>query len=127
MGMNWLLVALGGGLGSVLRYGAGLAAARWLGTAFPFGTLFVNVTGSFAMGVLVEFLARRYGGADANLRLLLATGVLGGYTTFSSFSLDFATLAERGELATAFVYLAVTILAGLGALFAGLALARQVF
>ncbi|KTQ85580.1 camphor resistance protein CrcB [Aureimonas ureilytica] len=125
--MNFLLVALGGGLGSVLRYGAGLAAARWLGTAFPFGTLFVNVTGSFAMGVLVEFLARRYGGADANLRLLLATGVLGGYTTFSSFSLDFATLAERGELATAFVYLAVTILAGLGALFAGLALARQVF
>ncbi len=125
--MNFLLVAVGGGLGSVLRYGAGLAAARWLGTAFPFGTLFVNVTGSFAMGVLVEFLARRYGGADANLRLLLATGVLGGYTTFSSFSLDFATLAERGELATAFVYLAVTILAGLGALFAGLALARQVF
>ncbi|WP_062234419.1 fluoride efflux transporter CrcB [Aureimonas sp. N4] len=125
--MNFLLVAVGGGLGSVLRYGAGLAAARWLGTAFPFGTLFVNVTGSFAMGVLVEFLARRYGGADANLRLLLATGVLGGYTTFSSFSLDFATLAERGELATAFAYLAVTILVGLGALFAGLALARQVF
>ncbi|WP_062222575.1 fluoride efflux transporter CrcB [Aureimonas sp. D3] len=125
--MNFLLVAVGGGLGSVLRYGAGLAAARWLGTAFPFGTLFVNVTGSFVMGLLVEFLARRYGGADANLRLLLATGVLGGYTTFSSFSLDFATLAERGELGTAFVYLAVTILAGLGALFAGLALARQVF
>jgi len=125
--MNFLLVAVGGGLGSVLRYGAGLAAARWLGTAFPFGTLFVNVTGSFAMGVLVEFLARRYGGADAQLRLLLATGVLGGYTTFSSFSLDFAALADRGELTTAFLYLAVTILVGIGALFAGLVVARQVF
>ena len=125
--MNVVLVALGGACGSVLRYGAGLAAARWLGVGFPYGTLFVNVTGSFAMGLLIECLTRRYGGADAQLRLLLATGVLGGYTTFSSFSLDVATLVERGALITAFVYLAVTILAGIAALFAGLALSRHLF
>ncbi len=125
--LNVFLVAAGGAFGSVLRYGAGLAATRLLGPAFPYGTLFVNVTGSFAMGLLIEYLARRYAGAGNELRLLLATGVLGGYTTFSSFSLDVATLAERGALLTAFVYLAASILVGVGSLFAGLALARHLF
>jgi CrcB protein len=126
--MNLVLVAVGGGVGSLLRFGAALAATRWLGPAFPFGTLFVNVTGSFAMGVLIEWLARRHAGAAGEgLRLFLATGVLGGYTTFSTFSLDVAALAERGALATAFVYLAASILVGVGALFAGLAVARHLF
>ncbi|ALN73737.1 fluoride efflux transporter CrcB [Aureimonas sp. AU20] len=126
--LNVVLVAVGGGLGSLLRYGAAVAATRWFGPAFPFGTLFVNVTGSFAMGVLVEYLSRRYAGtAGAALRLFLATGILGGYTTFSTFSLDVAVLAERGALLTAFLYLAASILVGVGALFAGLALARHLF
>ncbi|WP_062115899.1 fluoride efflux transporter CrcB [Aureimonas sp. AU40] len=126
--LNVVLVAVGGGLGSLLRYGAAVAATRWFGSAFPFGTLFVNVTGSFVMGVLIEYLARRYAGtAGAGLRLFLATGILGGYTTFSTFSLDVAVLAERGALLTAFVYLAASILVGVGALFAGLALARHLY
>ncbi len=125
--INVVLVALGGAFGSALRYGAALLGTRWLGASFPYGTLFVNVTGSFAMGLLIEYLARRYAGAGGELRLLLATGVLGGYTTFSSFSLDVATLVERGALLTAFVYLAASILVGIAALFAGLALARHLF
>ncbi|KQT60249.1 MULTISPECIES: fluoride efflux transporter CrcB [unclassified Aureimonas] len=118
------LVAFGGAVGSVLRHLVGLGAARLFGPAFPAGTLAVNLAGSFAMGLLVEVLARRFGGSP-DLRLLLATGLLGGFTTFSSFTLDVAALAERGELGLAFIYLAASILLGLGALFAGLALARH--
>lgn len=118
-----MLVAFGGAVGSVMRYLVGLGATRLFGPMLPVGTLTVNVVGSFAMGVLVEVLARRFGGSS-ELRLLLATGLLGGFTTFSSFMLDVAVLAERGDLALAFVYLAASIGLGLGALFAGLALAR---
>ena len=120
---NILLVALGGAIGSVARYLATLAAARFFGPDFPWGTLFVNLAGSFLMGVVVEVVASRFGTSN-ELRLFLATGVLGGFTTFSTFSLDAAVLAERGAFALAFAYVGASLLLGLGALFAGLVLAR---
>ena len=83
----YLLVFLGGGLGSAARYAATSVVGRVAGAGFPWGTLFVNVAGSLAMGIVIAWLARRSGG-DATLRLLLATGFLGGFTTFSAFSLD---------------------------------------
>lgn len=118
------LVAIGGAVGSVLRHLVSLGAARLFGSGFPFGTLTVNLAGSFAMGVFVEVIARRFGGSP-ELKLLLATGLLGGFTTFSSFTLDVSVLVERGNVVLAFSYIAASILLGLGALFAGLALARH--
>ncbi|MAU97738.1 MAG: fluoride efflux transporter CrcB [Fulvimarina sp.] len=117
------LVALGGGIGAGLRHLSGLAAMRLLGAGFPYGTMFVNVAGSFVMGVFIELLARRFGGS-AELRLFVATGVLGGFTTFSSFSLDTAFLYERGDLALAALYVIGSVVIGIAALFAGLALVR---
>lgn len=119
-----LLVFAGGGLGAVFRYLSGHAVARIAGTAFPWGTLFVNVAGSFAMGLLIAWLARRSAG-DSGLRLLLATGFLGGFTTFSAFSLDAVSLYERGELTAAAGYVFASVILSVGALFAALVLARQ--
>ncbi|MBO0902491.1 fluoride efflux transporter CrcB [Jiella sonneratiae] len=120
---NVFIVALGGGIGAALRHLAGLAAIRLLGPGFPYATMFVNVVGSFVMGAFIELLARRLG-ASAELRLFFATGVLGGFTTFSSFSLDTALLYERGDLLLAAVYVLGSVVLGLAALFAGLALVR---
>ncbi|MCQ0987317.1 fluoride efflux transporter CrcB [Jiella marina] len=120
-----LLVALGGGIGAGLRHLSGLLALRLLGPGFPFGTAFVNVVGSFVMGVFVELLARRLG-ASPELRLFFATGVLGGFTTFSSFSLDAAVLYERGDLALAAIYVFGSVALGIAALFAGLSLVRAI-
>jgi CrcB protein len=100
--MVYVWVALGGAFGSVARYACSLAAVRWLGIAFPYGTLFVNVAGSFAIGVLAALVAadgRPLLGADA--RAFLMVGVLGGFTTFSSFSLDTLALARSGALGAA--------------------------
>jgi CrcB protein len=118
-----LLVALGGALGSVARYLTGVLATRLFGPAFPWGTLIVNIVGSFAIGLLVELISRRFN-ASMEMRLFLVTGVMGGLTTLSSFSLDFATLFERGDLGLAFAYVAATLMISLGAVFAGLALGR---
>ncbi|MBA4162293.1 MAG: fluoride efflux transporter CrcB [Novosphingobium sp.] len=122
-----LYVALGGGLGAWLRYATGLAWSRAIGpaaaTAFPWATLSVNVIGSLALGLLAGWLAR-YGSHGEGWRLLLGVGVLGGFTTFSAFSLEMALLIERGTPGTAFAYAAISVLAGLGALFAGLAMMR---
>jgi CrcB protein len=96
-----VLVALGGALGSGLRHLVNLAALRLIGPGFPWGTLTVNIAGGFLMGLFVELLARRFGGS-AELRLFVATGVLGGFTTFSAFSLDVAVLYERGAVVQAF-------------------------
>lgn len=120
-----LLVAVGGAIGASLRHLSGLAAIRLLGTDFPWGTAFVNVAGSFLMGLFVEALARRYG-VPNEVRLFVATGFLGGFTTFSSFSLDAVVLFERGATGLAFFYVAGSVLLGIAALFAGMALGRAI-
>jgi len=119
-----LLVALGGALGSALRHGVNIGFSRLLGVGFLFGTLFVNVTGSLAMGLLIELVARRFG-ASVELRLFLTTGFLGGYTTFSAFSLDAIALYERGAVVAAASYVLISVILSLAAVFAGLALARH--
>lgn len=107
----------------MLRHGVNVAALRMLGFGFPFGTLFINVCGSLLMGILVEYYARR-SGLSQPLRLFLATGVLGGFTTFSAFSLEAAQLWERGQPLMAAVYVAASVLLLVGALFCGLWLVR---
>jgi CrcB protein len=122
-----LHVALGGAIGSVLRYQLGRAMTHLLGpqavAAFPWATLAVNIVGSFAMGLLAGFLAR-YGEGGEQARLLLGVGLLGGFTTFSAFSLEMMLLIERGQAAQGFVYAAVSVLAGLTALYLGLIVMR---
>jgi CrcB protein len=122
-----ILIFLGGGLGAVMRHGVNLISAKALGAEFPFGTIFVNVVGSFAMGILAGWLAWRSGeGWSAEVRLFLATGVLGGFTTFSAFSLDAVTLWERGAAVHALGYAAVSVLLSVAALVVGLVLVRNV-
>jgi fluoride exporter len=118
-----LIVAAGGAVGAASRHLVNLAALRIAGLTFPWGTLTVNITGSFLMGVFIELLARR-SGASAELRLLVATGILGGFTTFSAFSLDVAVLWERGAHAAAAGYVAASVAGAVAALFAGLTIAR---
>lgn len=120
---QFFLVAIGGGVGAVLRHGVNLLALRWLGPSFPWGTMGINVIGSFAMGVFIELLTRRYGGSN-ELRLFVATGILGGFTTFSAFSLEFAVLAERGTLGLALFYALGSVVLSISALFVGLWLVR---
>ena len=120
--MQYVLVFFGGGIGAALRHGVNMAAAR-LGLAFPLGTLAVNVVGSFLMGVLVAWFALR-GGVDQHLRLLLTTGLLGGFTTFSAFSLDAALMWQRGALAQLALYAGGSVLLAVAGLFAGMAAVR---
>ncbi|PIE10114.1 MAG: fluoride efflux transporter CrcB [Rhodobacterales bacterium] len=117
-------VALGGAVGASLRYLTGKAAVRLLGHGFPWGTLTVNILGSFLMGMLVVLLAEKTGNRFAPL---LMTGVLGGFTTFSAFSLDAVTLLERGQSALAISYVATSVFVSVAALMLGLLLARGVF
>ncbi|MBT2134584.1 fluoride efflux transporter CrcB [Croceibacterium sp. LX-88] len=120
-------VALGGAIGSVLRYQVGRGVTHWLGvqtvTAFPWATLIINVVGSMAMGLLAGWLAR-HGESGEPMRLLLGVGVLGGFTTFSAFSLEMMVLVERGQAGSAFAYAAISVLAGLTALYVGLIVMR---
>ncbi len=117
-----LLVALGGALGSVARYLVNVASSRVFGMGFPWGTLTVNVVGGFAMGLLAALLALKGGSQEA--RVFLMTGVLGGFTTFSAFSLDAVALWERGAAGLAAGYVAASVALSIGALFGGLALGR---
>lgn len=117
-------VALGGALGATGRYLTGLAAMRLMGPGFPWGTLTVNVVGSFIMGLVVVALAHLGGNRWAPL---LMTGVLGGFTTFSAFSLDALTIWERGQPGLAAVYVAASVGFSLAAIMAGLWLARSLF
>lgn len=121
--MNYLIVFIGGGAGAALRHGVNVATARLFGTNLPWGTFTVNVTGSFIMGLIAGYFALR-GDASQHWRLFLTTGILGGYTTFSSFSLDTALLYERGALITAALYVVASVVLGLAGLFAGLAIQR---
>jgi fluoride exporter len=121
--MNYLIVFLGGGIGSMLRHGVNVLTARGLGTAFPYGTLTVNVTGSIVMGLLAGYFAFK-GEATQSWRLFLMTGILGGYTTFSAFSLDAILLYERGQIGLALAYIASSGAVSIFGLFAGLMLIR---
>ena len=122
-----LLVIAGGGVGAGLRYGVGLAASRYLGLGFPWGTVLCNVAGSLAMGLLIGALAHGLLGEGQRMndaRLLLGVGVLGGFTTFSTFSLDAVALWERGDLAQAAGYVAGSVAVGLAGFVVGLRLMR---
>ncbi len=123
--MGFLIVFLGGGIGAASRHGINLLAARMLGTGFPYGTILINVAGSLAMGLIAEFFALK-GGLPQHWRLFLTTGILGGFTTFSAFSLEAALLYERGELIGAAVYVVASVVLAILALFAGLAIVRLI-
>lgn len=120
-----LLVMVGGGLGSGARYLVNVLSTRLLGLNFPWGTLAVNILGSLVMGLLAGWLALKYEGGGQNIRVFLMTGVLGGFTTFSAFSLDATALWERGAPELAALYVAGSVVLSIGALVAGLALARS--
>ena len=122
--MGYLIVFLGGGLGSMLRYGVNIAATRALGAGFPYGILLINVTGSFTMGLVAAWFAFK-GDASQDWRLFLTTGILGGYTTFSAFSLDAAVLYERGEISAAVIYVVASVVISIAGLFAGMAIVRS--
>jgi len=122
--MGYLIVFIGGGIGAALRDGFNILFARLLGTAFPYATLFENVSGSIVMGLLVATFAFR-SGIPHHWQLFLTTGILGGYTTFSTFSLDVALLYERGQVGLAALYVLLSVVLSIGGLFAGLALVRN--
>ena len=119
-----LYVMVGGAVGSGARYLTGRAMLSLLGPDYPFGTLAVNLIGGLLMGVLVGVLARNT--ASETWRLLLGVGVLGGFTTFSAFSLDVVTMIERGAIGVAFGYVLVSVIGSVTALFAGLSAVRAV-
>ncbi|GGD10671.1 fluoride efflux transporter CrcB [Pyruvatibacter mobilis] len=124
--MNMVLaIALGGGLGAVGRYAVGAGALALMGPGFPFGTLAANVVGGFLMGAVVEAGALKFS-YSPELRAFLTVGLLGGFTTFSAFSLESALMIQRGEWALAFGYVAMSALFSIGALFCGLWLMRGV-
>ena len=122
--MLYLIVFVGAGIGGAMRHGVNVGATRLFGFGFPFGTFIVNVVGSFAMGLLAGFFIYRPG-VPQHVRLFLTTGILGGFTTFSSFSLDAALLIERHAYALAAGYIVGSVAAGLSALFFGLAVFRS--
>ena len=128
----YLIVFLGAGLGGALRHGVNGLGARLGGPDFPYATLTINVVGSLVMGLVAGYFAFRggeggFGAMGENWRLFLTTGILGGFTTFSAFSLDFALLWERGAMAAAAVYLAASVAGSLVAIFAALAAAKAVW
>ncbi len=120
--MNFLLVMAGGAVGSAARYGVGKLTLGWFGPDYPWGTLAVHVSGGVLMGVRAGVLART--GGSEHTRLLLGVGVLGGFTTFSSFSLDAVLMIERGQWSAALLYALVSVTGSVLALFGGLYLVR---
>jgi CrcB protein len=122
--MLYLIVFLGAGIGGAMRHGVNVGAAKLLGYGFPFGTFIVNVVGSFLMGLFAGYFAYR-DGVPQHVRLFLTTGILGGFTTFSTFSLDAAVLIERHQFGMAAGYLVGSVAAALAGLFFGLALFRS--
>jgi CrcB protein len=122
--MNYVLVFIGGGLGATLRHFVNVVSPRILGTAFPYHTFIINITGSIVMGLIAGYLAFK-GDASQAWRLFLMTGILGGYTTFSAFSLDAVLLYERGAIWLALFYVLGSVVFSIFGLFAGLALVRH--
>ena len=123
--MAYLIVFFGGGIGAALRHGVNVVVARLLGLGFPYGTLTVNIVGSLIMGLLVGYFAFK-GEASQHWRLFLTTGVLGGFTTFSAFSLDAMLLWERNQIAMFSVYVALSVVASFVALSAGMLAMRSI-
>jgi CrcB protein len=119
----YLLVFVGGGMGAALRHGINVAFARWFGIGFPFHTLFENVSGSISMGLLASYFVVT-AGSSQSLRLFLTTGILGGYTTFSAFSLDTVLLIERDQYGLAAIYVVASVLASVVGLALGVGLVR---
>ncbi len=121
---GYAIVFLGGGVGAAIRHGVNLAGLRIAGADFPYATMFINITGSVVMGLAAAYLAFK-GDASQHLRLFLTTGILGGYTTFSAYSLDAALLYERGEIGLAGFYVVGSVVLSIAGLFAGLAIVRH--
>ncbi|HEY3918460.1 MAG TPA: fluoride efflux transporter CrcB [Stellaceae bacterium] len=121
----YLSIALGGALGSMARYATGIYVGRWLGTAFPWATLLINIVGSFLIGAFAESFALRWD-ASPSTRVFLVVGICGGYTTFSTFSLDIVTLINRGAMLAAGTYIVASVALGVAALYAGLYAMRLV-
>ena len=124
---KYLLVAVGGATGAMARYALGGQTLRWFGSGWPYGTFAANLIGGLAMGLLAGVLALKGGADQERWGLLLVVGVLGGFTTFSAFSLDFATLWARGAMGGAAAYLLVSVIGSLAAVFAALAVAKGVW
>ena len=120
-----IAVFVGGGLGAALRHAVNRTSLTYLGPAFPYGTLIVNVVGCFVMGVLTELMALKLN-VGQEWRVFLTTGILGGFTTFSAFALDFALMAERREFVTAGGYVLASVVLSIVALFLGLAAVRTI-
>ncbi|MCW2389835.1 CrcB protein [Sphingobium sp. B1D7B] len=124
--LNTVLVMIGGAIGAALRYQLGRASLRIMGPGYPWGTLAANVLGGLAMGLVAGWLAARYQGQQGEqIRLLVAVGVLGGFTTFSAFSLETMLMIERGEALNALGYVLLSVAASIGALALGLTLMRS--
>ncbi len=121
-----LLATTGGALGAGARHLVNVAFVRWLGTGYPWATLAVNVLGSLLMGFLVEMILRKFDGSEA-LRTFLATGILGGFTTFSAFSFDVFGLIQRGEMLLALGYVVLSVIGSIVALIIGVSIARGIF
>lgn len=122
--MGYLIVFVGAGIGGMARHGINILALRVLGPGFPAGTLAVNILGSLVMGLLIGWFAHKLDPGQS-WRLFLTTGILGGFTTFSTFSLDAALLIERGQMGLAALYILVSVGAGVAGLFAGISLIRH--
>ena len=125
--LNYVLVGAGGALGSLARYALGSQLTRALGPQWPYGTFAANLLGGFGMGLLISYLAHRGGADQERWRLLFGVGALGGFTTFSAFSLETALMIERRQLIAAASYAAASVGLAVVALFAGLLVARRVF
>ena len=121
----YLLVGIGGAIGSVARYGSGVMVGRVWPSSFPMATMMVNISGSLLMGLFIGWLARTTPAWQADARLFFAVGVLGGFTTLSSFSLDTVVLLERGEIGQAALYVGGSVIVSVAALFAGLLVMRM--
>lgn len=122
--MSYLIVFFGAGIGGVCRHGVNQGVARLVGAGFPIGTLTINILGSLLMGLIAGYFALR-GQAPQHLRLFLTTGILGGFTTFSAFSLDAALLYERGQSMASAAYVASSVVLSIVGLFLGLFVVRQ--
>jgi len=121
---NILWVAAGGAIGACLRHVSGMIALRIMGSGFPWGTLLVNVTGSLVMGLFIAWMTKKTGTSN-EIRLFVATGILGGFTTFSAFSLDVANMIERGAMAHALGYITASVIISVIAIFIGLWFGRS--